>query len=189
MDKFSSDLFDEIKNVIPKFGTHGFEHTLRVYNTCKFIGERNNVNMKLLLAAALLHDIARNEKDHAQTGAIKATGILKKYNLNTPEIEYIAKIISTHSFSGKNFPENLEQRILSDADKLDALGAVGIYRTAMYSGEHHRSIEDFVEHFHNKLLKLKGQLFTDEAKQMAESRISYMVNFLEQLDKEIKISN
>jgi uncharacterized protein len=120
-------------------------------------------------------------------GAKKAEEILTKYDIEVSEIEYISEIISSHSFSGKDSPRNLEGMILSDADKLDALGALGIYRTAMYSGEHHRSLEDFIEHFHTKLLKLKRNFHTLEAKQMAENRTNYMANFLENLFEEIKL--
>ena len=145
--------------------------------------------MKALLTAALLHDIARNDNDHAKAGAEKAKEILAKYNYNKYEIDFIAEVISAHSFSGMETPRNLEGMILSDADKIDALGALGIYRTAMYSGEHHRSIKDFIEHFHNKLLKLRYQLYTDEAKHVAEKRTAYMLDYLLRLDEEMKFMN
>jgi uncharacterized protein len=75
---------------------------------------------------------------------------------------------------------------LSDADKLDAMGAVGVYRTALYSGELMRPVEEFIEHFHEKLLTLKDLLYTDEARTLAEGRHRYMLEYLEEFVRELK---
>jgi len=142
-------------------------------------------DLSILLPAALLHDIAREEENHAEAGANKAKPILRKYCYSEDNISKITMIMSTHSFSMQKPPGTLEGKILSDADKIDALGAVGIYRTATFSGEHERPIEEFVAHFHEKLLKLEDLLFTAEAKRMAAGRTQYMRNFLNQLDREL----
>jgi uncharacterized protein len=185
-EKLLTDLREEVRNLTPQYGTHGFEHVERVYNMCLHIGIVEKAELGILLPAALLHDIARDEESHAQTGAKKAEPILRYYDQSEEAIEGITTAISTHSFSGKKPPKTLEAKILSDADKLDALGAIGTYRTAVYSGEHARSVDDFVAHFHEKLLKLERLLFTDEAKRMAEKRTRYMIDFLEQLSRELK---
>ncbi len=176
----------EVKRSTPPFGTHGYEHVDRVYITCQHIGEIEGADMRILLPAALLHDIARDEQNHAEAGAEKAKSILKRYGYTLDEIEKIANAISTHSFSGKKPPVSLEGKILSDADKLDALGALGVYRTAVYSGEHARPIEDFIAHFHEKLLKLEGLMFTAEAKRMAQDRTAYLGEFVNRLKHELK---
>jgi uncharacterized protein len=181
-----SELRDEMRRSTPQFGTHGFEHVERVYDTCLHIGKIEKADLDVLLPAALLHDIAREEENHAQVGAEKAKPILRKYGQSEKTIEEIATAIASHSFSGKKPPKTLEAKILSDADKLDALGAIGIYRTAVYSGEHARPVDDFVAHFHDKLLKLEGLLFTDEAKRMAHNRTQYMTDFVERLQGELK---
>ena len=80
----------------------------------------------------------------------------------------------------------MEARILSDADKLDAMGAIGIYRAAQYGVEHERPEKEFINHFHEKLLTLKDLLYTDEAKKLAEKRHAFMLQYLEQIDKESK---
>ncbi len=178
-------LREEIRTQTPPFGTHGFEHVDRVFHTCLHIGLAEKSDLDVLLPAALLHDIARPEESHAKAGAEKAKPILRRYDQPENTIEKIAAVISSHSFSGKKPPETLEAKILSDADKLDALGAIGIYRTAEYSGEHERPVDDFVAHFHEKLLKLEDLLFTDEAKRMARGRTQYMKDFLAQLKKEL----
>ncbi|HIH88794.1 TPA: HD domain-containing protein [Candidatus Bathyarchaeota archaeon] len=185
-EKTLAALRQEVRSLMPPHGTHGFEHVERVYVTCQHIGIVEKADLDILLPAALLHDIAREEENHAQTGAEKAKPILYRYGQPEETIEKITAAIATHSFSGKKPPKTLEAKILSDADKLDALGAIGIYRTAVYSGEYTRPIEDFVAHFHEKLLKLEGLLFTDEAKRMAGERTRYMVDFLTQLEKELK---
>ena len=177
---------EEIQRSTPPYGTHGYEHVDRVYNTCQHIGEIEGANMRVLLSAALLHDVAREEQNHAETGADKAKPILRKYDYTPDEIEKIANAILTHSFSGKKIPMTLEGKILSDADKLDALGALGVYRTAVYSGEHARPIEDFVAHFHEKLLRLEGLMFTTEAKRMARDRTEYLGEFVNRLGRELK---
>ncbi len=185
-EKTLTALRQEVRSRTPQFGTHGFEHVERVYATCKHIGIVEKADLDILLPAALLHDIARAEENHAEAGAEKAKQILHRYGQPGETIEKITSAIVTHSFSGKKPPKTLEAKILSDADKLDALGAIGIYRTAVYSGEHVRPIEDFVTHFNEKLLKLEGLLFTGEAKRMAEERTQYMIAFLAQLEKELK---
>ena len=110
---------------------------------------------------------------------------LEELHLEDSQIERICNAIATHSFSGGKEPQSHEAKILSDVDKLDAMGALGIYRAAMYSGEHLRSYEDFVDHFHEKLLNLRDLMFTEEARKIAEDRMSYMQGYLLQLDKEL----
>ena len=177
---------DEVQRSTPPYGTHGYEHIDRVYNTCLHIGKIEGADMRILLPAALLHDVARGEQNHAKAGGEKAKPILQRYGYSSDEIEKITKAISTHSFSGKKPPLTLEGKILSDADKLDALGSLGIYRTAVYSGEHARPIDNFIAHFHEKLLRLEGLLFTVEAKRMARDRIEYMGEFVKRLERELK---
>ena len=178
-------IWDIVEKDIPAHGTHGFEHTKRVYELCRGIGEDSDADMSILLPAALLHDIARGEPNHAIAGAYKAREILLELNYDAVKMDAICYAISTHSFSGEKKPQSLEAKILSDADKLDAMGAVGIYRAAMYSGELLRSKENFISHFYDKLLTLKDLMFTDAAQALAEERHQYMVEYLEELDKEL----
>jgi uncharacterized protein len=185
-DEILAKMMEEIRQSMSPYGTHGFEHVERVYNTCLQLGRVEKADMKILLPAALLHDFARGEENHAKASAEKARLLLRIYGYSQFEIEKITNAISTHSFSGNKFPETLEGKILSDADKLDALGALGVYRTAVYSGEHSRPVNDFIAHFYNKLFKLERLLFTTEAKRMAEERTKYMGAFVNRLKKELK---
>ena len=84
-------------------------------------------------------------------------------------------------------PETLEGKIVQDADRIDAIGAVGIARTFAYGGKAGRPLESSVQHFHDKLLLLKYKMNTQEAKKIAESRHLYMEEFLREFQKESEI--
>jgi uncharacterized protein len=177
----------EARKLLPEVGTHGYEHTERVYRMALHIGGKAGADLGILLPAALLHDIGRGEGDHAEAGARRALEILKRLGLEPWRIELIVEAIATHSFSGGREPTSLEARVLSDADKLDAMGALGIYRAAMYSAEHRRPLEGFVSHFEEKLLRLKELMYTEEGKRLAEERDRFMVKYLERLRKELDL--
>ena len=81
-------------------------------------------------------------------------------------------------------PETIEGMIVQDADRLDAMGAIGIARTFAYGGEHGRSIEESVQHFHDKLLLLKDEMNTETAKKLAESRHSFLLEYLSHYGEE-----
>ncbi|MCD6479348.1 HD domain-containing protein [Candidatus Bathyarchaeota archaeon] len=181
------NLRKEVRRLLPEGGTHGYEHTERVFRLALHIGQRVNADLGILLPAALLHDIGRGEIDHARAGARRAREILGKVGLKPDRIEAVVEAIETHSFSGGREPRTLEAKVLSDADKLDAMGAIGIYRAATYSGEHQRPIEGFIQHFHEKLLRLRELLYTEEARRMAEERHRFMLQYLEQLERELNL--
>jgi uncharacterized protein len=168
------------------YGSHGFEHTERVYNLCLHLGKALNADQTILLPAAILHDVCRGEENHAEAGAATAALTLRKFGFDENKIQRIQKVIISHSFSSGETPESLEAKILSDADKLDALGALGIYRTAAYSGEYPRPITDYITHFHKKLMKLDSLLHTSEAKKIATERKNFMMLYLTQLNRELK---
>lgn len=147
---------------------HGFSHVERVYNTCVNIGKKLTANMKVLKIAALLHDIGRiNEKEdakkrnHAEISATRAKEFLgtNNFNFSQKDIDDIIHAISAHSFSNNIPPRSLEAKILSDADKLDALGAIGIYRTIGFSLQKNGGIDQVIEHLEKKILKLKTICF------------------------------
>ncbi|MCW4014194.1 MAG: HD domain-containing protein [Candidatus Bathyarchaeota archaeon] len=181
------DLVDISRRHQKQVGSHGYEHTERVIQTCRVIGEKLSADMEVLIPAAILHDIAREHSNHAQKGAEMAQKILEEKSY--PKIQEIVHAIEVHSFSGGGEAKTLEAQILSDVDKLDALGATGIYRAAQYGTEHDRPMEEFIAHFHEKLLTLRDLLYTDMAREIAEKRHKYMEQYLIQLDKELKGSS
>ena len=174
-----------VSDLMPPHGTHGLEHTMRVYRTCLALGESLGADMSILLPAVLLHDIVRDGEDHALASSIRAGDILRGLDYSEKSIEEISKTIGAHSFSAGRMPESLEAKILSDADKLDAMGALGVYRAAMYSAENERPLGDYVAHFSEKLLTLKDIIFTDEARRLSESRHRFLLAYLKQVEDEL----
>ncbi len=167
-------------------GCHGYDHTERVIELCRVIGEACNADLDILIPAAILHDIGRPLDNHAAQSAVQAQIILDEKGFDIAQIDKIVHAVEVHSFSAGGEAKTLEAMILSDADKLDAIGALGVYRAAQYAVENAKMLEDFIGHFHEKLLKLKGMLYTDKAKEMAEGRHEFLLSYLEQVEKELK---
>ena len=171
-------------------GAHGLDHILRVTRLCEKIGRAENADMRILIPAALFHDIARPmEKktglSHEEEGARIAEKYLRQTGYDAERIPAIVHAIHTHRYSTGAEPETLEAQILSDADKLDAMGAVGIARTFMQAGEHGDGIEGAARHIHEKLLNLRGLMYTDAAAVIAEKRHVLLQEFVDGLEDEI----
>lgn len=206
--------FDEIAKEIEKRyqkvrKSHDWEHTQRVYNLCMKIGEKESADLEILKLAAVLHDIGREEQDnsngklcHAQRGAVLARKILEKYNLPQEQINKIIHCIETHRFRGDKIPFSKEAKILYDADKLDAIGAIGIGRAFVFAGEigakvHDKDIDidntkSYTEEdtayreFLVKLKKIKDRMLTEEGRKIAEERHKFMLDYFERLNKEVE---
>jgi uncharacterized protein len=192
MDEKIETIRQYIKGVFNQPGSHGLDHLLRVVYLCEVIGKEENADMRVLLPAALFHDIARPvEKEkgmpHEEVGARMAERYLRSIHYDEERIPKITHAIRTHRYRTIEKPETLEARILSDADKLDAMGAVGIARTFIRAGEHQGEIRDAIDHIHNKLLNLNGLMYTKTAKKMAEGRHRCLCVFLETLTNEITL--
>jgi uncharacterized protein len=189
---------------------HDFEHIIRVYKNAEMISKQEeSVDLDIVLAAALLHDLVVYPKGSSKTinsaddSAEIAKKILLEYkNYPREKIEKVADAIRTHSYSKRLVPETLEGKILQDADRLDAIGAIGIARTFSVGGSENRSLynptDPFCEserqlddtqwtldHIKKKLMILKNSMHTKTAKKIAEERTEFMELFLNQLRKEI----
>jgi len=200
---------------------HDINHVIRVYSLCLRLAEHeSNVDLDVLKSAALLHDIARSREDHvdpnidhAVLGAEMSAKILKELAYPEEKIEHIKHCIVTHRFRGENKPKTKEAKILSDADKLDVLGATGIARSFiitgdvgqkfysdapideyvrenMVGGKHNGRIKDVSKHapnieFETKFKSIPNQLYTEHAKEIAKQRLEYMKHFFERLKGEI----
>jgi len=172
---------------------HGYAHVERVYNTCVKVGKKLNANLKVLQIAALLHDVGRiHEKtdklnrNHAEISADMSKEFLSSNGLTLVQDEFdnIIHSIRAHSFSNKIIARTLEAKILSDADKLDALGAIGIFRTIGFTLENKGGIIQIIEHLENKILKLKEQMFLEYSKTIGEDRHKSALDFYNKLKKE-----
>jgi uncharacterized protein len=170
-------------------GSHGLDHTLRVTRLCAEIGKAEGADMQIIIPAALFHDVARPlEKKtgipHEEEGARIAEEYLRLNGCDESRIRAITHAIRSHRFSRGTKPETLEAKVLSDADKLDSMGAIGIARAFMQAGEHGNSIEDTGAHFHEKLLKLKELMYTETAEGIAEERHALLQRFSDALEDE-----
>ncbi len=161
---------------------HGADHTMRVYHNTQLLLEAYpEADGFVSLLAALLHD-ADDHKLFNTENNMNARSFMERKGLPSEKIEQVCGTINSVSFShnrGKS-PETLEGKIVQDADRLDAIGAIGIARTFAYGGKAGRPLTDSIEHFYDKLLLLKDELNTDVAKDMAQKRHEYMVGFLEE---------
>jgi len=175
-----------------KNGIHGFKHVERVLKLSSEIGVVLNANLTVIKIAALLHDVGRylkkedEVKNHAEISAEIAENFIIKNNFNIAieDVENILHCIRAHSFSNDLEPKTLEAKILSDVDKLDALGAIGLYRTIGFTIKNYGSIEQVIHHLANKILKLKEMIYLDYSKQIAEKRHKIILDFYNQIKKE-----
>ena len=182
---------------------HDFEHIMRVYRNAERICKTENGNKKLILSAVLLHDIVKikNQKDSAIKSANLSEKILKENNFFDDEIKIISDAIKEHSFSKGKIPSSIEGKILQDADRLDAIGAIGLARVFSFSGSNNRPFYDpkdpfsknrviddnkwALDHFFEKLLTLEKKMNTKTGKILAKNRTKILKNFLKELKTEI----
>ncbi|HIJ05854.1 MAG: Metal dependent phosphohydrolase [Methanomicrobiales archaeon 53_19] len=189
MHKGMDQIQHHVRTFLQASGSHGFDHTARVTRLCRSIGIREGADMAILIPAALFHDIARPLEEetgipHEEQGAEMAEAYLRSIQYPGDMIHSICHAIRVHRYSLGIAPETPEAEILSDADKLDAMGATGIARTFMQAGEEASGIPGAVAHFHLKLLKLKNRMYTETAREMAEERHAFLVDFLRELEHE-----
>ena len=194
MDEQTTAMLNYVRTALPESGAHGFDHTLRVVRLAEEIGAREGADMAILIPAAVFHDIARPLEEetgapHEEAGATIAESYLASVRYPADRITGIVHAIRAHRYSSGIAPETLEARVLSDADNLDAMGAVGIARTFMQAGEQGRGIADATGHFHEKLLNLRDRMYTESARSIAERRHAFLVAFIEALDGEIGARN
>lgn len=180
---------------------HAFDHVLRVFHLAERIARAEGADLRVVLTAALLHDIARDEPDHHLRGAERARAILAQ---EPPEfVEAVVHCIEAHRFRKGPAPRTLEARILQDADKLDAIGAIGVARAFAHAGHHNHRLwapleevasspppdgEDYtpVHEFWHKLRHLEGMLHTPTARAIARERHAFMEAFFQRLDAECR---
>ena len=187
-----------------------YHHTMRVYRLAMQIAEQENADMLIVQLAALLHDVD-DVKLSPETHEAKknAVGFMKNNGVDDKVIASVCKIIDEVSFAGTDsvVPSTLEGKCVQDADRLDAIGAIGIARAFAYGGSKGRRIHDpdikpmtnmnkadynqnhnstSINHFYEKLLLLKDMMNTETAKKMAMHRQAVMEDFLEEFMAEWK---
>ena len=193
--KYVKEIFEN------EYSGHDFFHTFRVFKLAKEIAIIENANVELVMLSALLHDVddiklspkTNKNKDNARK-------FLENNNVEKDTIDLICNIIGEVSYKGKDTVpgKTLEARIVQDADRLDAIGAIGIARAFAYGGHHNRVMYDpdilpnldmteeeyrnhistTVNHFYEKLFNLKDLMNTMAAKEIAIDRENYMKEYL-----------
>ncbi|WP_116790302.1 HD domain-containing protein [Flavobacterium psychrotrophum] len=186
-------------------GGHDWFHIQRVYNNALNIAKGENCNLLVVQLGALLHDVADSKFHNGDetVGPRVATQFLQSHDVDTETIAHVVAIIENISFKGGNFEKkfsSIELDIVQDADRLDALGAIGLARTFNYGGFKNRplydpaippalgmdkeqykaSVSPTINHFYEKLLLLKDRMNTETGRTIAEGRHKYMEAFLAQ---------
>lgn len=188
-----SRIIDFVRNMLSESnqGAHTLDHTMRVFSLCLRLSEGLQVNRRVLEAASLLHDIGRPQEistgiSHSIVSGQMSRGILTETGYSEREIEQVVAAIRTHRFSEGIEPTSLEGEILSDADKIDAIGAIGIYRAIAQAATSDRGIRGFLQHADEKLLKLKDLMCTTPGKQLAAERHEILSRYVEELRQEME---
>ena len=190
-------------------GGHDWSHIERVWKTAKHIAQTEKANLLVVELGALLHDIADSKFHNGdeEIGPAKAAAFLSSLSVDEAVISHVVEIVKNISFKGGNEKQvfhSKELDIVQDADRLDALGAIGIARTFNYGGYKGRALYDptipprlnmskgeykastapTINHFYEKLLLLKDRMNTQTGRKLAEQRHRFMEIYLEQFYKE-----
>ena len=200
--------YEEAFNLVKKYcksPSHDVWHAFRVFNLAMRIQEKEGGNKTIISYASILHDIA-DRKVLGEQG-LKIIQEFLKEKISDKEKEEVLRIIKSMGFKGaleKETFKTIEEAIVKDADKLDAIGAIGIARAFAYGGENKRFIFDpnekvklhknrkeyltsstsTINHFYEKLIHLKDKLFTKTAKNIASKRHAFLILFLEEFFNE-----
>ncbi len=216
---------EKIKEIVEKESSdsgHNFDHVMRVYNLAMKIAEKESeeIDLEVLQIATLLHDIGGSKEmndptgktDHAVESAKMAEPILTQMGYEPEKIKHIQDCIISHRYKTENKPETIEAKILFDADKLDAIGAIGLARSFVWVGTRNAHIfkkvnideyikenlggsingriQDKTKHspqieYEIKLKFLIDKLYTKTAKEICKDRAKFFKDFLDRMEKEI----
>ncbi|MEM0372257.1 MAG: HD domain-containing protein [archaeon] len=195
-----------VEKELRKNGDHDYSHTMRVYANAMKIAKKEKCDPEIVALASLLHDISEGEghRMHHLSSAKRAREILTELKCPERVISGVERAVLAHRFSMPPEPSTIEAKIVQDADRLDALGAVGIARCFSFGGRFNRKLYDernlirektnpkksrtqaSVDHFYLKLLNLKDKMHTKTARKIALERTKFMEKYLKQFGKEIR---
>ena len=182
---------------------HDFHHVMRVHRNALHIQESAGGDYFIIAVASLLHDTIDDKLNKSEHAVEDARDYLRSFSIEEAVVEKILYAMQAVSFKGGNNEfkvRSIEDKIVQDADRLDALGAIGIARTFIFGGAKNHEMHDpemearsdmtaeeyrkgkntMINHFYEKLLKLKELMHTDTAKALADERHRFMVDYLEQ---------
>ncbi len=203
-DKIIEDAIDYIKDFfVDEYSGHDYWHTMRVYRMAVKLAEIEKADLFIVKLAALLHDIDDIKiSPLTAAGKLNAMVFMAEHEVDNDVIDKVCEIIDENSFRGLDsvVPATIEGKCVQDADRLDAIGAIGIARAFTYGGsrrrilydpeqkplmdmnaaEYRRHMSTTVNHFYEKLFKLKDMMNTDAAKKLAEHREKIMKDYLDE---------
>ncbi len=200
---------EQVRGWYPDDPVHGFDHVLRVVQMAERLAKIEGANLEIVRAAALLHDVQPEEterENHHHASANFARRILQAENWTEQDILAVEHCIRAHRYRDqRESPGTLEAQILFDADKLDAIGAIGVARAIAYAAMDHNPAyappsQNFIRSgrtqpgerysaYHEylfKLSQLKNKMYTESARAIAEQRHRYLAEFFDQLVAEIR---
>lgn len=177
---------------------HDIGHSMRVMEISRYIGKQcdEDVDMDVIEVAAIVHDVI--DRKVAPDVAVAVRDLKKELltsGFSEVQRDHIMAIIQNMSYSSGRIPDSLEGKIVQDADRLEAVGAIAIARTFAYGGSQNRLIYDeddeacSIAHFYDKLLKLKGMMNTEVGSRLAEERHQFMETYLAQFFKEWQLED
>lgn len=198
---------DALARIVDAEPAHDALHVRRVMAHARAIAASEGADVDVVETAALLHELHNLPKDHPDSAlsgercADEAAALLRAHGYDEPFVARVAYCIRVHSFSRGVMPETLEARVLQDADRIDAIGAIGIARcfaTTAVMGRPFYAVDDpfcrerapvdkefAVDHFYKKLLLVGERMHTATARRMAAERTDFLRLYLQQLEREI----
>lgn len=192
-ESFLQELRSLVRNALGDEFAHGYPHIVRVEKYAEVIVEMEGIDVDwfLLRTSILLHDIGRIlGEPHAYYSSIIARGLLEEKGFDRGFIDRVVNAILVHSYSYTRRhnvkPKTIEAMVLSDADKLDALGVIGFSRVISYSTLHGRSLKDSIKHIDEKLLGLRNLLYFEASRRIAEEKTKILLEVRNLLESELK---
>ncbi|HHF3146634.1 TPA: HD domain-containing protein [Vibrio diabolicus] len=207
LSQIESQFLEFMQQEMQVDAAHDISHVQRVVNTAKKLAVEEGADLSIVLPAAYLHDCFTYPKDHPNRkqssiiAAKKAVAFLESIDYPQQYHDAIAHAIEAHSFSANIRPNTLEAKVVQDADRLDALGAIGITRCIQVSTEFDAQLYDYkdifaqqrelddkqftLDHFQTKLFKIAETMNTESARREANKRKAFMQTYLEQLHDEV----
>ncbi|HHF3166992.1 HD domain-containing protein [Vibrio diabolicus] len=207
LSQIESQFLEFMQQEMQVDAAHDISHVQRVVNTAKKLAMEEGADLSIVLPAAYLHDCFTYPKDHPNRkqssiiAAKKAVAFLESIDYPQQYHDAIAHAIEAHSFSANIRPNTLEAKVVQDADRLDALGAIGITRCIQVSTEfdaqlyddkdifaQQRELDDkqfTLDHFQTKLFKIAETMNTESARREAQKRKAFMQAYIEQLHDEV----
>lgn len=209
VNNFAQIVLEIKSNFQTDFSGHDWHHIERVHSNAMKIQEKEGGNAEVVSLLAILHDVSDHKLNGGKLnqGGVEAAKIMLKIGIAADLVETVSYLVDEISFKGAGVSDknsSLESKIVQDADRLDAIGAIGIARAFTYGGsrgrpmyapevhaELHDSFEDYakskshtINHFHEKLLLLKDRMHTQTARELAQERHDFMTLFLKQFHQE-----